>query len=124
METCDWAPFIRAAIERNPVSIDTAGSMSADEVYTWLEQMANSSIYDGRRLAQPDELANYKTGDGLEKAFLLANVIRHGNPEQDIEITVDNNEVILKAKDEYRFISDKGFKKVINLPAGVEVCSD
>ncbi|MHC4238946.1 MAG: hypothetical protein ACYSUC_04220, partial [Planctomycetota bacterium] len=124
METCDWAPFIKAAVERNPVSIETAGSMPPHEVYTWLEKMANSSIYDGKRLAQPDELANYKTGDGLEKALLLANVIRHGNPEQDIEITVDNNEVTLKAKDEYRFISDKGFKKVINLPAGVQVYSD
>jgi hypothetical protein len=124
METCDWAPFIKAAVERNPVSIETAESMSPNEVYAWLEQMTNSSIYDGKRLAQPDELANYKTGDGLEKALLLANVIRHRNPEQDIEITVDNNEVTLKAKDEYRFISDKGFKNVINLPAGVEVCSD
>jgi hypothetical protein len=124
METCDWAPFIKAAVERNPVSIETAESMSPGEVHAWLEQMTNSSIYDGKRLAQPDELANYRTGDGLEKALLLANVIRHRYPEQDIEITVDNNEVILKAEDEYRFISDKGFKKVINLPAGVEVCPD
>ncbi|HUW19688.1 MAG TPA: hypothetical protein VMW16_10335 [Sedimentisphaerales bacterium] len=124
MESCDWAPFIKAAIERNPVSIQMAESMSVDEVYTWLEQMRNISIYDGKRLAQPDEAANYKTGDGLEKAFLLANVIRQRNPEQDIEISVDNNEVVLKGQGEYRFVSDKGFRKVINLPAGVEVYSD
>jgi len=124
MESCDWAPFIKAALERNPVSIEKAGSMPAGEVYTGLEQMGNSSIYDGKRLAQPDEVANYTTGDGLEKAFLLANVIRHRSPEQDMEITVDNNEVILKAKDEYPFTSDKGFHKAISLPAGVEVYSD
>ncbi|HUT29000.1 MAG TPA: hypothetical protein VMX13_04325 [Sedimentisphaerales bacterium] len=124
MQSCDWAPFTAAALDRNPVSIRMAEQMSLDEAYNWLRQMRNSSIYDAKRLAQPDEVVNYSTGDGLEKALLLANVIRHRNPEQDIEITVDNNEVILKAKDEYRFISDKGFKKVINLSADVEVCSD
>jgi hypothetical protein len=124
MQSCDWAPFTRAALERNPVSIQMAEQMSLDQVHNWLQQMRNISIYDAKRLAQPDEVANYATGDGLEKAFLLANIIRHRNPEQDIEITVDNNEVLLKAKDQYPFISDKGFQKVINLPAGVEVYSD
>jgi len=118
MESCDWAPFIKAAVERNPVSIQMADSMSLEEVYTLLEEMKNISIYDGKRLAQPDELANYKTGDGLEKALLLANVIRKRDPEQDIKITVDNNDVVLKAQGQYRFISDKGFEKQIRIPAG------
>jgi len=118
MESCDWAPFIKAAVERNPVSIQVAESMSVEQVYTWLEGMKNVSIYDGKRLAQPDEVANYKTGDGLEKAFLLADVIRQKNSEQNIELTVDNNEVILKGQSEYRFVSDKGFKKRIKIPAG------
>jgi len=120
MEICDWAPFIKAAVERNPVSIQMAHSMSNQDVYAWLEQMKNISIYDGRRLAQPDEVANYQTGDGLEKAFLLANVIRSRKPEQDIEITVDNNHVVLKEQNEYRFVSEKGFKKQINIPPGSE----
>ena len=122
METCDWAPFLKAAVERNPVSIQMADSMSLQEVYAWLQQMKNISIYDGRRLAQPDEVANYKTGDGLEKALLLANVIRQRDPEQDIKITVDNNDVVLKAKGEYRFVSDKGFEKQISIPAGKTIC--
>ena len=118
MESCDWAPFVKAALERNPVSIQAAGSMSVDEVYAWLEQVKNISIYDGKRLAQPDEVANYKTGDGLEKAFLLANVIRERKPEQDVKIIVDNNKVVLRGRDEYTFVSGKKFKKQIDVPAG------
>ncbi|MHC4337590.1 MAG: hypothetical protein ACYSTG_06530 [Planctomycetota bacterium] len=117
METCDWDPFVKAAVERNPVSIQMADSMSVDEVYRWLAEIKSTSIYEGERLAQPDEVANYQTGDGLEKAFLLANVIHQRSPEQDIEITVDKNDVTLKERDEYRFVSDKGFKRVISIPA-------
>jgi len=120
MESCDWTPFIKAAVERNPVSIDAAKSMSVEEVYDWLVEIKNDSIYDGKRLAQPDELANYKTGDGLEKAFLLANLIRQKTPEQHIKITVDNNDVVLNAQCQYRFVSDKAFEKLINIsPEGV-----
>jgi hypothetical protein len=120
MKSCDWAPFIKAAVERNPVSIQMAEPMSIQEVYAWLEKMENNSIYDGNRLAQPDEAANYKTGDGLEKAFLLANLIRQKTPEQHIKITVDNNDVVLDAQRQYRFASDKAFKKLINIsPEGV-----
>jgi hypothetical protein len=120
MESCDWAPFIKAALERNPVSIHTVDSMSLEQAYAWLEQMQNISIYDGKRLAQPDELANYKTGDGLEKAFLLANLIRQKTPEQHIKITVDNNDVVLNAQRQYRFASEKAFEKLIDIsPEGV-----
>ena len=124
METCDWIPFIKAAVERNPVSLKVVDSMSKDEVYDWLEKMDNTSIYDGKRLAQPDEVANYRTGDGLEKAFLLANSIRQRNPEQDIKITVDNHSVIVKGKHEYRFTSAKGFTEQINIPAEDELYSN
>ena len=117
MATCDWAPFIKAAVERSPVSIQMADSMSTEEVHTWLEQMNNTSIYDGKRLAQPDEVANYKTGDGLEKAFLLANVIRQRKPEQDVEIVVDKNDVVVKGPDQYRFVSVKGLEKQIRISA-------
>jgi len=107
MTACDWLPFVKAAVERNPVSIKAAENMSLSESYAWLQAMNNASIYDGTRLAQPDEVANYKTGDGLEKALLLANVLRGRKTEQDITITVDNNKVVLRAGDEYRFASCK-----------------
>jgi hypothetical protein len=115
METCDWTPFIKAAIERNPVSLTMTESKSDDEVYAWLEQMNDTSIYNAGRLAQPDEVANYKTGDGLEKALLLANVIRQRDPEQDFEIIVDNNNVVVKGPWQYRFASAKGIEKQIRI---------
>jgi hypothetical protein len=118
MESCRWTPFIKAALERNPVSIQMAGSMSIEQVSNWLGQMRNNSIYDSGRLAQPDEVANYQTGDGLEKAFFLANVIRERNPELDMEVIAENNEVILKEHNEYRFTSTKGLEKRIRIHAG------
>lgn len=121
MESCDWLPFVKAAVERNPVSIQATASMSVDEVYAWLEKMKNDSIYDGKRLAQPDEVANYKTGDGLEKAFLLANVIRQRNPAQNIEIVSDKTGVILKGSNQYRFVSAKGLQKRVSIFADGDI---
>jgi len=117
MESCNWLPFVKAAVQRNPVSLQMAEAMSIEEIYAWLEQMKNVSIYDGKRLAQPDEVANYKTGNGLEKAFLLANVIHERNPEQNIEIITDQNDVILKGQGEHRFVSTKGLKKRVSICA-------
>jgi hypothetical protein len=113
MESCNWLPFVKAAVQRNPVSIQMVKAMSIKEIYAWLEQMKDDSIYDGRRLAQPDEVANYKTGDGIEKALLLANVIRERNLEQDVEIIADKEQVILKGRHEHRFVSNKNIEKSI-----------
>jgi hypothetical protein len=115
MESCDWIPFIKAAIERNPVSLRMTESMTIDQAYSLLEEMKNDSIYDGRRLAQPDEVVNYRAGDGLEKAFVLANVIRKKENLQDIEIIVTGDKVTIKSKSEYRFLSDKGLKKKVRI---------
>jgi hypothetical protein len=117
MDSCDWAPFIKAAVERNPVSVAMADRMSLDQTYKWIAQMDETSIYDENRLAQPDEVVNFKTGDGLEKAFLLANVIYQRNPEQDIELIAEGDQVVLKGPDEYRFASAKGLKKTVHIPA-------
>lgn len=119
METCDWAPFVKAAVERNPVSMETTKSMSIEEVYSWLGKMKEESIYDGKRLAQPDEVANYKTGDGLEKAFVLANIIRQRNSKTSIEIAISDNVVIVKSESNYRFTSIKGFNKKIQIPPDI-----
>jgi hypothetical protein len=113
MESCEWLPFVKAAVERNPVSIQMVKTMSIKEIYSLLGQMKNISIYHDKRLAQPDEVANYKTGEGLEKAFLLANVIRERNPEQVVEIIADKGQVILKGWHEYRFVSTKNLEKSI-----------
>ena len=121
MESCDWAPFVKAAVERNPVSLSMTESMTIEESYSWLGKLNNHSIYDGKRLTQPDEVANYNTGDGLEKAFVLANIIRHKYPAQDIEIIASNNDVILKSQTEYRFVSTKGLQKKVHISQAGEI---
>jgi hypothetical protein len=115
METCDWVPFVKAAVERSPVSIRMASSKSIEEACAWLGQMPDRSIYDAKRLAQPDEVANYETGDGLEKAFSLANIIRDRDPGQEIEIAADKTDVLLRADRDYRFTSAKGLEKTVRI---------
>jgi len=118
MQKCRWEPFLKAALERNPVSLEKAGSISIDEAHNWLNRMPNESIYEGPRLAQPDEVSNYGRGDGIEKAFLLANIIRSRHREQQVRITVDNNSVILLSPNgEYRFDSEKGLRKQVSVTA-------
>jgi hypothetical protein len=121
MESCDWMPFVKAAVERSPISLGMMESKSVDEVYTWLQGLSNTSIYEGRRLAQPDEVANYNCGDGLEKAFLLANIIRQKNPEQVLELIVDHENVLLKTGQQYRFESTKGLMKRVLIKAGGDI---
>ncbi len=115
MENCDWSPFVKAAIERNPVSIQQAESMTAGEVYAWLGKLKNDSLYCDKRLAQPDEVVNYGTGDGLEKAFVMANVIHNRNPKQNLKISVNNNEVLLEGEKRYVFNSAKGLTKEVDI---------
>ncbi len=70
-------PFVKAAMERNPVSRAGLKSLTEDEVVAQVTAWPNASIYDGAtRLAQPDEVWNYRRGDGFEKALLVANVRR------------------------------------------------
>ncbi len=124
MAYCDWQPFIKAAIERNPVCVELSGSMSLDEVYDWLCQMPNESIYDGYRLAQPDEVVNYGRGDGLEKSFLLAAVVHHRDDTCKIKISILATKVTLEISNglqksdkaqRYEFISSKDFERDIDL---------
>ena len=115
MKSCNWVPFIKAAVQRNPVSLQMTESMTIEEAYSWLDNMDNHSIYDGGRLAQPDEVANYRTGDGLEKAFLLANVIRAKEPEQDVQIVVSGDEARIESPKKYRFMSAKGLQKRVRI---------
>jgi hypothetical protein len=144
MSRCDWAPFLKAALERNPVCVEAAKDLSDDELIELLTRPAipaplqggeldsekmglnspppegwpkvgvgfpfgSESIYDGPRLAQPDEVWNYQTGDGLEKAVLLANVWRKRYPEENIELTVQPEGVELKLNNRtIAFESSKG----------------
>ncbi|MCK5563783.1 MAG: hypothetical protein KAJ07_00935 [Planctomycetes bacterium] len=114
MSVCDWEPFLKAAMERSPVSIEMAQDKSIGDVYKHLQSMTDNSIYDGKRLAQPDEVANFNTGDGVEKAFFLANVIKSRQPGGEIEIEVEGEKVTLTAEGRgFEFSSGKGFEKKI-----------
>jgi hypothetical protein len=115
MHTCDWKPFVKAAVERSPVSIEKTKSMDERQIYDWLTEMPEESIYDGKRLAQPDEVANYLTGDGLEKAFLLANVLRSRDPQHEIEIIDEDKTVTVKGSAEHRFQSEKQLRQTVQI---------
>ena len=115
MTRCEWEPFVKAAVERNPVSIEAAKNMPVDEAAAWLNQMENISIYDGARLAQPDEVANYGRGDGIEKALTLANILLHRRPDEEIKIEIAGTDVVISGRDEHRFLSTKNLHKQLTI---------
>jgi hypothetical protein len=74
------------------------------------------SIYDGNRLALPDEVWNFKRGDGIEKAFLLADFLLHKDKASDINIEINGEKVMLScAGHDFHFKSDKKMKKSITI---------
>jgi hypothetical protein len=71
------APFARAALTRNPVSATAASTLSEAQVVAEVAEWSAVSIYDEAfRFAQPDEVWNFRRGDGFEKALLVANIVR------------------------------------------------
>lgn len=112
----EWEPFIKAALERNPVSIDKYKDLGEDEVISILESMANVSIYDGPRMAQPDEVCNYQRGDGFEKAICLANILKYKNSDLSIRISAMNDNVEVNFNNKYiKWESSKGLNGIIKL---------
>jgi len=124
MENCDWRPFTKAAIERNPVTLQMLSDKNTDQACSWLKEMPDESIYDGSRLAQPDEVTNFKTGDGLEKAFTLAAVLRQKRPDDEIELICDDDQVVVRAGAEYRFGSAKGLRKCVRIAPDGKIATD
>lgn len=109
MEVTDWRPFVKAAIERNPVCHAALGGMSADEIYSIISGLANFSIYDSGRMAQPDEVWNFSRGDGAEKAFLMADAIVRNDPGAEVNIVLAGEIVtIWYGGKEFNFSSSKG----------------
>ncbi|VGO20688.1 hypothetical protein [Pontiella sulfatireligans] len=111
-----WSPFLKAALERNPVVIEATKQLSDDELIQTMQNMPNESIYNGTRVAQPDEVWNFQRGDGLECAIALANAWKSRHPETGIELSASPNEAILKfGEKELRFESSKGLNKTLSL---------
>ena len=116
MDTLDWLPFIKAAIERNPVCLTELNGKRPDEVYAILMNMPDESIYDGTRLSLPDEVWNFGRGDGVEKAFLLADYLMLKDGKQDVRIDIDGKSVVVEyAGNRFVFKSIKGLKKSISV---------
>jgi hypothetical protein len=116
MDMIDWVPFVKAAIERNPVCIDNLKGKTTDVVFDILAEFADDSIYDGQRLALPDEVWNFSRGDGIEKALLLADFILSKDPDASITIAVNKKIVsLLHNENTYHFISKKDFRKSIKI---------
>lgn len=114
MDQISWKPFIKAAIERNPVSLAALQNRSIAETVQIIEELENFSIYSDNRLAQPDEVWNFQKGDGLEKAILLANIIKNKENKTSLQISIDNDTVILKsAEKSYSFKTHKHFDKLL-----------
>ncbi|MEI6563376.1 MAG: hypothetical protein WCO42_03605 [bacterium] len=106
------APFLKAALERNPVSIAGTAVMSDDEVLAVVQAMPSESIYDEvGRLAQPDEVWNYGRGDGVEKAILLAGIHKARHPDAAVKIEVASNRTVLTLGNKtIELASNKGLK--------------
>lgn len=102
-------PFLLAAWQRNPVSIEGARELDDEEVVEKIAGMAEESIYDGPgRLAQPDEVWNYGRGDGVEKAVILANILHQRRPDDEIAIEVSPDSAVLRVGSRtYSFVSTK-----------------
>ncbi len=117
MTRCDWRPFVKAAIERSPVSAEKTESMTAEQIHSWLTGLPGASIYDGTRLAQPDEAANYHTGDGVEKAFLMASVLSRRGEQKTFTLAIRPDRAVLTSPDgtSWEYPSIKGLSAEIHI---------
>jgi hypothetical protein len=124
MDKINWIPFIKAAIERNPVCILAMKEMEIEEVIQLLHSMETESIYNEQRLALPDEVWNFQRGDGLEKAILLANVLHKTYPGDEIRLRAEGNKVRVRYKEkECVFDSLKGFFKEVTIRNDSYICT-
>lgn len=98
LKSTELAPFMKAALERNPVCFEATKHLTTDaelcaEIAT---RTSNESIYEESfRLAQPDEVWNYHCGDGLEQAIMLAAILKQRSSETSLKITIENNSACL-----------------------------
>ena len=116
MDRVDWRPFIKAALERNPVCHLHVKELGPDEIYSHIHALTNKSIYDDGRMAQPDEVWNFRRGDGSEKTLLMADALRYNDPDAEIFIDISRDKSVLsyRGKD-YSFESTKGHNKKISI---------
>jgi hypothetical protein len=90
-------PFIKAALERNPVCVKGAEKLDETALVALLGTWPGESIYEGpARCAQPDEVWNFRRGDGWEKALLVADVLNARDPARPSVLTVEDGKAVLR----------------------------
>jgi hypothetical protein len=112
----DWEPFLRAALERNPVVTDALRKKSEATAVERIAALPNESIYDGNRLAQPDEVWNFQRGDGLERALTLATLLKHRVPDRPVTLAITPDKARIEWDDQHLDLpSQKGLTKDLTL---------
>jgi hypothetical protein len=111
LSVTDALPFIKAALERNPVAIERVKNDPIETVAETIRSFADESIYpEATRLAQPDEVWNFSRGDGIEKALLLAAIIKDRVPQATLKLTIkDGNALLHTGTNDYSFETRKAF---------------
>lgn len=103
--------FLKAALERNPVTLVGAQNMTIPEAFKYLNDLGNNSIYSDNRLAQPDEVWNFSTGDGLEKAIALLDISKDRGLESWLETSPGSAKIVVDGQI-YEFKTDKSLEIV------------
>jgi len=112
MDLIPWEPFLKAALERNPVSIQALNLLSVNEAFNLISNLENYSIYPENRLALPDEVWNFKRGDGVEKALLFINYLKNVCKIDNVELLINGQNVTVSyLLNNYSFKSEKNFNK-------------
>jgi hypothetical protein len=125
MDKADWLPYIKASIERNPVCFTDLNGKTASEVNSILQTMPDDSIYDHKRLALPDEVWNFRRGDGIEKALLLADFLLRNDSSSTVSIEIENKKVYLAYNGNiFHFTSYKSFRKSIKIAHKTYIIED
>ncbi|HMP75864.1 MAG TPA: hypothetical protein PKE12_06165 [Kiritimatiellia bacterium] len=91
----DWTPVVQAAIERNPVTVKALEALGDREAVERVLAIQDVSIYDGPRVAQPDEVWNYQRGDGLERLLCVANIWKARHPDARLTLNVEPDRATL-----------------------------
>ncbi len=106
----EWPYFLKAAMERNPVTLEFFKKKSLEESYLLLKDFTNRSIYYRGQYAQPDEVVNYKRGSSLEKAITLTSLILNREGGSHIRIlSINEKTEVFYGNNSFVFTGQMGF---------------
>jgi hypothetical protein len=98
------------------VCFNDLNGKSVRKVFEIINNLPDESIYGDKRLALPDEVWNFRRGDGIEKALLLADIIVQNDHQASLLIEIGNNKASLNYNGEdFHFRSSKSFIKTIRI---------